>query len=598
MDTKNFELTLDDFLLIDQQTILDTCSNPICSELLHSFLDIANAGSDTAMILAKLCAVRFSPNESKSPFQGYRIIDDKYGFLPRDFPDEIFVTLKDFYPKVIIPDLKARIADVIWTAKPNKLNTVDDAYSAIDAYIESAKKLIGLGINEHEYDIINRIKRALQLSKLFKRDNQRPDFFNKVSCLIKDELDKAIGGYYSRDLLELSLNAKITTDNDVVNISKNYAEKYLNEENFSIAIDFFSLAIKAASYLNDKDEESKLWRKMSDAYVKYSENQDSGMLSSSYILKAIECLDKVPNVRNERDKLYSLMRDYQKEIKYQMCEFVSDPIDLTEIINESKQIINGKDLFDTLFRFSCMLAQPTRFAKIQEEAKKDLGNGGLIYDFGTQYYDHDGMLVAKVPSALDIVELEGSPQLWSVMMKHLKMNHELIIQAKILPALENILFKYNINITSIKNFFINNPFIPVGHELFYLKGVIAGFDGDYLTANHLLVPQIENSLRHLMKLNEKEPSSLHPSGSQERNGLKYVLEDPFIIDLLGEDIVFNLKAILIDEVYGGIRHKLSHGYIPANFFYSYHAVYSWWLTLYILMIPFSQKWKDKYEKTK
>ncbi len=579
-------ITLDELLAIDQQKILETCSNPICSELLHSFLSIAEAGSDTAMILAKLCAVRFSQNESKNPFQGYSILDDKAGFLPRDFPDEIFVTLKDFYPKVIIPDLKARIADVIWTAKPNKLNTVDDAYSAIDAYIESAKKLIGLDINEHEYDIINRIKRALQLSKLFKRDNQRPDLYARVRQFIIDEINKNLGGFYTLDLL--SLLADVAWDNDVIStdIIIHFAKLYFSEEEFNLSIEYYMLARDIASSQQNKEKEDILWEDISNVYYEWSKKPANKGLAASYVLKAIECLDKVSNKREKRDELHNVLRGYQKESLHQMKHFTVGPIDLFEIQNKARNSISGLDLTDTIMKFSCGLVELPKISLIKKEANKEMDNNIFTRIFNTEYSDHEGMKIANIQGVLDNDEIDESGKLWSIMMKHLNFNHSINVQGIIVPALDEMSMKFNINEQAIKNIFMNNPFIPLGHELFYLKGISAGFNGDFLTANHLLIPQIENSLRYILKMSGKEPTSLHTNGSQERNGLKYVLEEPNIINLLGENIVFNLKAVLIDELYGGIRHSLSHGYISANTFYSYRAVYTWWLILHILMIPY------------
>jgi hypothetical protein len=44
-----------------------------------------------------------------------------------------------------------------------------------------------------------------------------------------------------------------------------------------------------------------------------------------------------------------------------------------------------------------------------------------------------------------------------------------------------------------------NPLIPPGHEGIYLRGLQSGFFGDWLVAMHLLIPQLEASLRHVLQ---------------------------------------------------------------------------------------------------
>ncbi len=87
-----------------------------------------------------------------------------------------------------------------------------------------------------------------------------------------------------------------------------------------------------------------------------------------------------------------------------------------------------------------------------------------------------------------------------------------------------------------------------------------------MTACHVLIPQIENSLRYVAKIKGEEPSQLHGDGSQERNGLKGLLDNPLIIEAFGVDIIGNLQALLVDKIYGDLRNQLAHGYVPAGYY--------------------------------
>ncbi|MFC3161608.1 hypothetical protein ACFOEQ_27085 [Chryseobacterium arachidis] len=47
-----------------------------------------------------------------------------------------------------------------------------------------------------------------------------------------------------------------------------------------------------------------------------------------------------------------------------------------------------------------------------------------------------------------------------------------------------------------------SPFVPEDRLHIYSLGITAGFQNDFVTAAHLLIPQLENSLRHLAVSND------------------------------------------------------------------------------------------------
>ena len=60
------------------------------------------------------------------------------------------------------------------------------------------------------------------------------------------------------------------------------------------------------------------------------------------------------------------------------------------------------------------------------------------------------------------------------------------------------------------------------------------------------------------------------------------------------DILYHLKAILIDKVYGDLRNQVSHGYIDSNQINSEASVTLWWLVLRIVILPYREYWFAKY----
>jgi hypothetical protein len=72
-------------------------------------------------------------------------------------------------------------------------------------------------------------------------------------------------------------------------------------------------------------------------------------------------------------------------------------------------------------------------------------------------------------------------------------------QALIEPARLHMLSEHHVRIEDFFPFIRGNPFIPEGHEYIVAQGLYSGFHGDFLTAVHLLVPQIEASMRYILE---------------------------------------------------------------------------------------------------
>ena len=131
----------------------------------------------------------------------------------------------------------------------------------------------------------------------------------------------------------------------------------------------------------------------------------------------------------------------------------------------------------------------------------------------------------------------------------------------------------------------NNPFIPPGREIIFARGYLAGLQGDYLESLSLLVPQVENSLRYLLNRQGVVTSSLSSEGIQEEFDPNVLLEMPEVKDIFGEDLLFDLKCNLTSRFGSNFRNLMAHGLLDYQDFYSYTAVYIWWLLLRICCLP-------------
>ena len=131
----------------------------------------------------------------------------------------------------------------------------------------------------------------------------------------------------------------------------------------------------------------------------------------------------------------------------------------------------------------------------------------------------------------------------------------------------------------------NSPVVPPGHEGIFLRGIHAGFHGDFVVASHLLVPQIENSLRYILECQGVDVSNLMSDGTQPVKMLRSLFSFPELEQILGADMCFELRGHLIEKSGYDYRNRVSHGFVTEADCLSHAAVSIWWLTLRLCLIP-------------
>lgn len=84
------------------------------------------------------------------------------------------------------------------------------------------------------------------------------------------------------------------------------------------------------------------------------------------------------------------------------------------------------------------------------------------------------------------------------MYKHASYYHHLIASGVVSPAINQILLEHDVSERDFMSIVSDNNFIPPSREGIYACGLYAGIKGDLLVSTHLLIPQIEHSIRYIL----------------------------------------------------------------------------------------------------
>jgi lysyl-tRNA synthetase class 1 len=108
--------------------------------------------------------------------------------------------------------------------------------------------------------------------------------------------------------------------------------------------------------------------------------------------------------------------------------------------------------------------------------------------------------------------------------------------------------------------------IPADRISLYRDGLLAFEIEDYVKCIHVLIPQVENSLRELLKMLEIPITKINDDGDFELKNMNNVLEDTRVFETLTEELWYFLKSLYADKHGMNLRNRIAHGDAPAEAF--------------------------------
>jgi hypothetical protein len=159
---------------------------------------------------------------------------------------------------------------------------------------------------------------------------------------------------------------------------------------------------------------------------------------------------------------------------------------------------------------------------------------------------------------------------------------------------------YVVSADIVNEMIADSPFIPFGHDYIYCRGILHFIGGEDLEAASILVPQLENSLRHILALKGIDTTSLDENGIQTAASLSVLLNPKNEWRPILEGMILPRHVQELDLLFnfaGGpaIRNDIAHGKIPAGGYWDHNMVYGTWLIIRLALLPLAGRWGDVSE---
>lgn len=546
-------------------------------------------------ILASACGIHLTVDDKAQPFGPKWVMDGRRSLIPSDWQGEQNAILADLLERLKHPGLRARLADIVWT---NDRRKGAAAQVAVDAYCEAAEGLrSGLyedqfaetraDISREEVDLISRAVKIAHNAK--KRTNPLP---NRVIANLAEMYDQALS---HRDLDSFQRIAYLRFRHSLVPDAKLAAD--LEHLALSSTDNDYPLAVKklwdlaAAAYDNagNKDEHRRCILAGIDQTLRMGEQLSPGLAQAHWIRTAIAELRPIEGTADRREELRLQMRALQEKVLDEMGTFTV-PIDFSEEIDRVVEIFDRFTLSEALRRFALIQA-PRAVEDLRKKALDSLQEDGLAQMFGATHHDEDGKIVAEVEAA----PIDGVPSenwLKSKISKNEEFNRFYYVNAAINPARTVISSNFSISQTHFDIICENSPFIPPTHSDIMALGFARLIQGDYISASYLLIPQLENCVRYVLKNSNVDSSKIMQDMLQEDRTLSALIEkytaqmdkafSPYYV--LQMDLIFNIRPG------PALRHEMAHGKVGAGFCYHPDAIYACWFILHLAVVPLLRYW--------
>jgi hypothetical protein len=600
LDPARQPATIDDFAAVDVEApvrALKTCeANTLRDAYGQAFRQAEIAGDATAMrvyrVLEGVCGIAMRAADRGNVWGPSFTAGTWRSAVPGDFLGDQTTVLAAVAPGLVNPGLRARVADIAWT---NDRKAGATAGVAVEAYCDCAEGLVAgtlqpwIGTGEHAiFEAIDPIHRAMQIVHRTTKKGQRPNRPLEVFAQVYEAARDQRAYYAFSQLAEIALHFELKTQAELAADAADLAQGAEGEKYAMVVKGVWDLA--AQLYANLKDDEAARRCRIGafeQTLLMREQVRGSAAAEAGWVTQALMQLRHIEGMEEREQALELELRQLQKASLKQMAPI---PIDL-EVEGEAQQIaehFEGLSLADALRQFALLERSPDLDA-LRQQALDSLKAAPMGSMFSAVYLDDEGRSVAKAAGAPHSGEPDES---WFRRMagQYESLRRARVVAGYLHPARATIQLRFDPQERHFEPIVEFSGFVPAPQKPLVVLGFTRLFQGDLMSAAHLLIPQLEPCLREILKRNGHDPSKRRDDETEEDLALSRLLPrfrselekifSPAITDEI--DRLFNARPG------PALRHELAHGQLSAGACYHADVYYACWF-LYRLCCLFILK---------
>ncbi|MCK2054761.1 DUF4209 domain-containing protein [Methylobacterium sp. 37f] len=551
-------------------------------------------------LLSIICRFHSKPEDRGEPYGPMFVSGDgRRSLIPADFRGEQSVVFGEIAARTQNPALRARLADVAWlnrrsdaVSKTNAIAGLNDSVALVldqRAYFDGGKE------ENHTWMGVKYLQRALSIGSTRGTD---PSLQTQTNALLVQMrtigLGEKIPSIFGR-AAKLDLSYGVSDVNLVASDAVDYAE--FNEANKDLDGAGRNWLIAAQAYEIARDQ-----KRQADCLIRAAECHvaeavamaGSAMNATSSLMRAIEQYREVQRQyrpAGRLEELKALLVAKQAELRDEMSTF-EESADITDEVNKAITAYSGKALSDCLLGLA-HIGRPKGIEAYRAEIRQSAEEFSFASVIDTTVHDDEGKIVTRIP-ALDLSGNISDEDVRARCAQVMGFEHQAGVQGAIRPVLHTMRSEH---VLSEELFYLiakMSPFVPPGHEGVFSIGLSRFFSGANIEACCLLIPQLENALRYVLKQTGTDVTKITNASTQEDVMLS-VLLDRFrdqLDKIFGEAMMFQIEMIFHSRQGFNLRNSLAHGTVKDHEFWSATHIFACWLIYKLMMAPLISRWDD------
>jgi hypothetical protein len=213
---------------------------------------------------------------------------------------------------------------------------------------------------------------------------------------------------------------------------------------------------------------------------------------------------------------------------------------------------------------------------------------------GASYLDAEGKEVARV--AANPLDDEPSEDWYkSQSVRHMELIRKMQVAGRLEPGRRTLIDRFPIDERHVAPIAYLSPFVPRGHADLFALGFARMFQGDYVSASHILFPQLEAALRHVLIISNRDASKIESDLLEGDRTLSAMLESnrSDLEVVFGRNVVHEIDLLFNFRPGPAMRHEAAHGKMPYGAFHGPEAIWGCWLIFHLACRPLLKRWNEK-----
>lgn len=538
-------------------------------------------------LLADSCSMLLSPSSPNEPFKPLMESRDSRSVIPDDLLDDDIRFFSEIVDLIDHDWLKARISDLLWLK--GKPRNIEFANKAIDAY-----RRIPLDADAWIRGGRDCWPRAISLARMLK--GGAGDRLKEMEAAIITAFNVASreDSFLGLWLAEIMWSNRLgqASQIDVAKKLEALACEFDDEGDLHRAREYFSVAAKWYKTIPDEAKTAEMIVKVAKGWVNEAvalstSEAPSHMAAASCYEKAIQTYRTVSRAErathqvDERiTELRARLNDSGARARVEMWSVQAPGVDISRLIESARKAVMGKSAEHALLAFA-NLHRGVNAVELRDSVLKNIRQNPLPSLFPATVMSNDGRVIARRPvmSLDEDLTADDEVAIRDDMIRDYRFLVGVVVQGCIWPALEVLLLEHRLREVDFNVLARNSPIVPKDRAGLFGKALFAGYERDFVTALHVLIPQIEHMVRVHLKQAGATTTNLDKDGIETENGMSTLMALPEATQVFGKDLVFEITSLFCDPFGPNLRNELAHGLLDEDRCKSVYAIYAWWFAL-------------------